>query len=203
MSYFLKKSRYDVLVIKMLRYRCVNFIITGVVVASCSLDSASSHLGGSGRGRSRSRWRPAYKYWQEYGDSLDTASSHLGGYCRGRSRSRWRTTCKHWQDYGDAWILGYNEYLTFFKENEIHKPHDGCKLKSKTHLRNTFFNFLSRFLRGWLQSLKKVLIWPLKKKIFDQASAQCSVTGSNSFTSYCNESGHICETLRGEDLFGQ
>ncbi len=39
----------------------------------------------------------------------------------------------------------------------------GAKLKSKTHLQNTFFDFLSRFLRVWLQSLKKVLIWP---KIF-------------------------------------
>ncbi len=34
------------------------------------------------------------------------------------------------------------------------------KLKSKTHLKNTFFDFLSRFLRIWLQSLQKVLIWP-------------------------------------------
>ncbi len=38
----------------------------------------------------------------------------------------------------------------------------GAKLKSKTHLQNTFFDFLSRFLRVWLQSLKKVLIWPKK-----------------------------------------
>ncbi len=35
----------------------------------------------------------------------------------------------------------------------------GAKLKSKTHLQNTFLDFLSRFLRVWLQSLKKVLIW--------------------------------------------
>ena len=40
----------------------------------------------------------------------------------------------------------------------------GAKLKSKTHLQNMFFYFLSRFLRVWLQSLKKVLIWP--KQIF-------------------------------------
>ncbi len=40
----------------------------------------------------------------------------------------------------------------------------GAKLKFKTHLLNTYFDFLSRFLRVWLQSLKKVLIWP--KKIF-------------------------------------
>ncbi len=38
----------------------------------------------------------------------------------------------------------------------------GAKLKSKTHLINKFFDFLSRFLRVWLQSLKKVLIWPIK-----------------------------------------
>jgi hypothetical protein len=37
----------------------------------------------------------------------------------------------------------------------------GAKLKSKTHLQNTFFWFLIRFLRVWLQSLKKVLIWPI------------------------------------------
>jgi hypothetical protein len=38
----------------------------------------------------------------------------------------------------------------------------GAKLKSKTHLQNTFFELLSRFLRVWLQSLKKVQIWPKK-----------------------------------------
>ncbi len=38
----------------------------------------------------------------------------------------------------------------------------GAKLKSKTHLQNTFFDFLSCFLRIWLQSLKKLLKWPLK-----------------------------------------
>jgi hypothetical protein len=38
----------------------------------------------------------------------------------------------------------------------------GAKLKSKTHLLNTFFDFLSRFLRIRLQSLQKVLIWPPK-----------------------------------------
>ncbi len=35
----------------------------------------------------------------------------------------------------------------------------GAKMKSKTHLLNTFFDFLSRFLCVLLQSLKKVLIW--------------------------------------------
>jgi hypothetical protein len=37
-------------------------------------------------------------------------------------------------------------------------PLMAAKLKSKTHLQNTFFDFLSRFLRIWLQSLQKVLI---------------------------------------------
>ena len=42
-------------------------------------------------------------------------------------------------------------------------PLMGAKLKSKTHLQNMFFDFLSRFLRIWLQSLQKVLIWPKKR----------------------------------------
>jgi hypothetical protein len=33
--------------------------------------------------------------------------------------------------------------------------------------------------------------------------ASILVGSSHYFTSYCNESGHICETLKGEDLFGQ
>jgi hypothetical protein len=37
-------------------------------------------------------------------------------------------------------------------------PVTGAKLKSKTHLQNTFFDLLSRFLRIWIQSLQKVLI---------------------------------------------
>ncbi len=48
---------------------------------------------------------------------------------------------------------------------KITDPLMGAKLKSETHLQNTFFDFMSLFLRVWLQSLKKVLIWP-KKKIF-------------------------------------
>jgi hypothetical protein len=40
-------------------------------------------------------------------------------------------------------------------------PLMGAKLKSKTHLRN-MVDFLSHFLRVWLQSIQKVLIW-LKK----------------------------------------
>jgi hypothetical protein len=42
-------------------------------------------------------------------------------------------------------------------------PMMGAKLKSKTHLQNTFFDFFSRFLRVWLQSLKKYK-YDLKKK---------------------------------------
>jgi hypothetical protein len=41
-------------------------------------------------------------------------------------------------------------------------PLMGAKLKSNTHLQNTFFDFLSRFLRVWLQRMKKVLIRTLK-----------------------------------------
>jgi hypothetical protein len=41
-------------------------------------------------------------------------------------------------------------------------PVMGAKLKSKTHLENMFFDFLSRFLRIWLQSLQKVLMRPKK-----------------------------------------
>ncbi len=49
----------------------------------------------------------------------------------------------------------------------------GAKLKSKTHLLNRFFDFLSRFLRVWLQSLKKKLIWP-KKNFLGKKSKKVS-----------------------------
>ncbi len=49
----------------------------------------------------------------------------------------------------------------------------GAKLKSKTHLLNAFFDFLSRFLRVWLQSLKKVLLWH-KKNFFWKKSKKIS-----------------------------
>ena len=48
--------------------------------------------------------------------------------------------------------------LTFLKKIKNIVPVMGAKLKSKTHLLYTFFDFLSRFLRVWLQSSKKVLI---------------------------------------------
>ncbi len=44
----------------------------------------------------------------------------------------------------------------------------GAKWKSKTHLLNTFFDFVSRFLRVWLQSLKKITNMTLKKKFFEK-----------------------------------
>ncbi len=59
----------------------------------------------------------------------------------------------------------------FFKMKNT-DPLMGAKLKSKTHLLNTFFDFLSRFLRVWLQSLKKVLIWP-KKKFLGKNQKRC------------------------------
>ncbi len=46
----------------------------------------------------------------------------------------------------------------------------GAKLK--THLQNMFFDFLSRFLRIWLQSLQKVLIWPPIFFFFNQKRYQ-------------------------------
>ncbi len=46
----------------------------------------------------------------------------------------------------------------------------GAKLKSKTHLHNTFFDFLSRFLCVWLQSLKK---FDLKKIFFEKNRKRC------------------------------
>jgi hypothetical protein len=45
--------------------------------------------------------------------------------------------------------------LTFFYKIKNKDPLIGAKLKSKTHLLNTFFDFWRRVLRVWLQSLKK------------------------------------------------
>jgi hypothetical protein len=55
-------------------------------------------------------------------------------------------------------------------------PLMGAKLKSKTHLQNTFFDFLSRFLRVWLQSLKKVLISYYLTNFFLKKSKRCQKT---------------------------
>ncbi len=41
----------------------------------------------------------------------------------------------------------------------------GAKFKSKTHLLYRFFDFWRRFMRVWLQSLTKVLIWPKEKNL--------------------------------------
>ncbi len=38
----------------------------------------------------------------------------------------------------------------------------GAKINSKTHLLNKFLDFLISFLRVWLPSFQKVLIWPNK-----------------------------------------
>jgi hypothetical protein len=51
-------------------------------------------------------------------------------------------------------------------------PLMGAKLRSKTHLLNTFFEILSRFLRIWLQSLQIVQIGP--KKFFLKQSKKIS-----------------------------
>jgi hypothetical protein len=45
----------------------------------------------------------------------------------------------------------------------------GAKLKSKTHLQNRFFDFLSHFLRVWLEILKKGLIWPKQKNFLKKS----------------------------------
>jgi hypothetical protein len=55
----------------------------------------------------------------------------------------------------DVYTVGYNEFDFFYKMKKK-DPVMGAKLKSKTHLQNPFFDFLSRFLRIWLQSLQKV-----------------------------------------------
>ncbi len=54
-------------------------------------------------------------------------------------------------------------------------PLMGAKLKSKTHLLNTFFDFLSRFLRIWLQSLKKYY-YDLKKIFLQKNKKRCQKT---------------------------
>jgi hypothetical protein len=41
---------------------------------------------------------------------------------------------------------------------KITDPMMAANLKSKIHFLNMFFDFLSRFLRIWLQSFQKVLI---------------------------------------------
>jgi hypothetical protein len=55
---------------------------------------------------------------------------------------------------GGGRAIGYNGF-DFFLENEEYRPFDSEKLKSKTNLQNTFFDFLSRFLRVGRQNFKK------------------------------------------------
>ncbi len=71
--------------------------------------------------------------------------------------------------------VGYNEF-DFLKKIKNTDPLMGAKLKSKTHLLNRFFDFLSRFLRVWLQSLKKILIWPKKKNFLKKSKKVSSKT---------------------------
>jgi hypothetical protein len=63
--------------------------------------------------------------------------------------------------------LGYNEFDFFYKINNT-DPLMGAKFKSKTHLLNRFVYFWRHFLRIWLQSLKKVLIWRTKFLFLNQ-----------------------------------
>jgi hypothetical protein len=55
-----------------------------------------------------------------------------------------------------------NTYRTGYKEFDIFKktkqtdPEMGVKWNSKTHLQNTFFGLLSRFVRVWLQNLQSL-----------------------------------------------
>ena len=53
--------------------------------------------------------------------------------------------------------------LTFLKKIKNPDPVMGAKLNSKTHLRDTIFDCLSRFGRVKHQSLQKVQIWAKKK----------------------------------------
>jgi hypothetical protein len=73
--------------------------------------------------------------------------------------------------------------MSFFSKMKNTDPLLGAKLKSKTDLPNTFFDFLSHFLRVWLQSLKKVPIWPLKKKCWKNQK-RCQKTQNFTLISY-------------------
>ncbi len=58
--------------------------------------------------------------------------------------------------------------MTYFSKIKNKDPLMGAKLKSKTHLLNPFFDFRSRFLRVWLQSLKKSTNMALKNIFFEK-----------------------------------
>ncbi len=61
------------------------------------------------------------------------------------------------------WTRVHRTWL--FSENKEYRSFDGCKIEIYDTSTNYVFWFLSRFLRVWLPSLKKVLIWH-KKRIF-------------------------------------
>ncbi len=55
----------------------------------------------------------------------------------------------------------YNE-SDFFLENKEYRPLMGAKLKSETHLQNTFFDFFEPFFVRLASKFEKVQIWTLK-----------------------------------------
>ena len=84
----------------------------------------------------------------------------------------------------------------------------GAKLKSKTHLQNTFFDCLSRFLRIWLQSLKNILKWPLKnffwkksKKVSKNAEFHADFESVEKVLKKCTKKKLLAKTWRKNALF--
>jgi hypothetical protein len=65
----------------------------------------------------------------------------------------WKSTAPH------TWAVG-TANLTFFLENEVYRPLTGAKLKSKTHLQNTFFDFWAVFCAFGFKVFKKCLYNP-------------------------------------------
>jgi hypothetical protein len=51
--------------------------------------------------------------------------------------------------------VGYKEFDFFLTKTKNTDPLMGAKFKSNTHLLTQFFDFRGRFLRVWLQSMKK------------------------------------------------
>jgi hypothetical protein len=84
-------------------------------------------------------------------------------FCKLQIFSRPPPVDKSWHDVASqpethnmvGWPVGYKEFDFFKKKIKNKNPLMGAQFKSKTHLRNKFFDFWRRFLRVWLQSLKK------------------------------------------------
>ncbi len=69
-----------------------------------------------------------------------------------------------WNAKGDGGLGSMVQRILLFLENP--DPVMVAKLQSKTHvqnIQNTFFDFLSRFLRVWLQILKSANMTKIKK----------------------------------------